>query len=154
MKAVLLAIAMSTMMMMGCGGPAPVPYKPIADTKVLMQSIVEPAAEVVWDAVGTIITLEGREEIQPASQEEWDTIRHQAVTLAEAGNLLMMPPRAQDGGDWMTLSSLLVDKGTEAIRAAEARDPERLFAVGSDIYDACNACHAKYSPAVGGRVSQ
>ena len=146
---VLGAIALAA----GCGGPAPVPFKPVADTKVLMQSVVEPSAEVVWDAVGTIISLEGREEIRPESQEDWDTVRHNAVTLAEAGNLLMMTPRAKDGADWMTFSGMLVDKGAEAIRAAEARDPEKLFSAGANIYDACSSCHAKYSPAVG-RVEQ
>ena len=36
-----------------CSSAAPPPpFKPVADVKQLMASVVEPAADVYWDAVG------------------------------------------------------------------------------------------------------
>ncbi|MGE3178163.1 MAG: hypothetical protein AB7O32_11890, partial [Vicinamibacterales bacterium] len=58
--AVLLAFA-------GCGGepPAkPTPFKPIADTRTLMQAVIDPAADHIWNSVGMDITAAGRTEIR------------------------------------------------------------------------------------------
>jgi hypothetical protein len=128
-----------------CGGPAPPPYRPVADVKQLMQSIVDPAADVVWLSVGTVMT-EGRvDEIAPKSVEEWDHVRNAAWVLTESGNLLMMGSRAKDTGDWMKWSQQLIDVGQKAVRMAEARDKEGTFTVGGEIYDVCTNCHAEYN---------
>jgi hypothetical protein len=131
----------------GCGGEAP-PFKPLADNKLLMAAMIDPNADLVWDAVKTIDTKDGTQEIRPKNEEEWTAVRNAAVTLAESGNLLMMVPRARDGGEWMTLSQRLIDTSEAAIRAADANNPERLFTVGGDIYEACSACHQKYMEAI------
>jgi hypothetical protein len=36
-----------------CGGPSP-PFRPVVDTKLLMQSVVDPNADVIWETVKTI----------------------------------------------------------------------------------------------------
>src|SRR3954469_14134691 len=72
-----------------CGSQPP-PFKPIADTRLLMQSVVDPNADVIWDAVKTIITAAGTEEIRPRTEAQWTAIRNSAVALAESGNLLMI----------------------------------------------------------------
>ena len=131
-----------------CGGADPPPFKPLADNKLLMTAMVDPNADLVWDAVKTIDTREGTQEIRPRNEEEWTAVRNAAVTLAESGNLLMMVPRARDSGEWMTLSQRLIDTSESAIRAAEAKNPERLFTIGGDIYEACSACHQKYMEAI------
>ena len=131
-----------------CGGADPPPFKPLADNKLLMTAMVDPNADLVWDAVKTIDTKEGTQEIRPRNEEEWTAVRNAAVTLAESGNLMMMVPRARDGGEWMTLSQRLIDTSESAIRAAEAKNAERLFTVGGDIYEACSACHQKYMEAI------
>jgi hypothetical protein len=128
-----------------CSGPPPTPYKPVADVKQLMASVVEPAAEIYWDAVGTIIDEQGVTEIEPATVEEWDAVRNAAYVVAESGNLLMMSSRAKDGGEWMTMSVALVDVGQRAIQAAEARNKQAVFDVGAEVYDVCTNCHAKYA---------
>jgi hypothetical protein len=132
----------------GCGGPEPPPFKPLADNKLLMQAIIDPNADIVWDAVKTIDTKEGTEEIRPRNQEEWTAVRNAAVTLAESGNLLMMAPRAVDGGDWMKMSQQMIDTSEAAIRAADAKNPERLFTIGGDIYESCTNCHRVYVDAI------
>lgn len=125
--------------------PTPPPFKPVADVKQLMASVVEPAAEVYWDAVGWIVDANGTIEVQPQSAEEWDAVRNAAFVVAESGNLLMMSSRARDGGDWMQMSQTLIQAGERAIRAAEAHDKQAVFDVGAEVYDACTNCHAKYA---------
>ena len=80
---------------LGCGAAEP-PFRPLADNKLLMQAVVDPQADVIWEAVQTIVTEQGTQEIRPQTEEEWVSVRNSAVTLAEAGNLLMMSPRAKE----------------------------------------------------------
>jgi hypothetical protein len=127
---------------------APPPLRPIADVKQLMTSIVEPAADVYWDAVGTIEDAKGIVQIAPDTDEEWGAVRNSAYVLAESGNLLMMTGRAKDNDEWMKLSQALVDVGQRAIQAAESKNPKAVFDVGADVYEACVACHAKYALSV------
>ena len=142
------AIASPALVLMsGCGAQPP-PFKPIADNKLLMQSVVDPNADVIWEAVKTIISAEGTEEIRPQTEAEWTAIRNSAVALAESGNLLMMAPRAKDSGEWMARAQELVDMSQSAMRAAESKNADRLFVVGGDIYDACSHCHQQYMDAI------
>jgi hypothetical protein len=129
-----------------CGGPAPPPYKPVADVKQMMQGIVDPSADVVWESVATIFTKDKIEERRPQTKQEWDHVRSNAMVLTESGNLLMMPPRAKDGGDWMKMAQALVDTASVALRAADAKDVEGLLKVGGEIDEACENCHKKYWP--------
>ncbi len=145
--AVLLTLA-ATVSAAACGGPTPPPFKSVADTKLLMQSVVDPNADLIWDAVKIIMTKEGDENIRPKTDAEWTAVRNAAVTVAESGNLLMMAPRAKNGGEWMQLAQDMIDTGEAAIRAAEAKNAEKLFTVGGDLYDSCSNCHRKYLDAI------
>ena len=143
MRALILATVCT-----GClNTPVPPPYKPVADVKQLMQA-VDPQADIVWQSVKTVITDKGTEELGPKTAAEWLAVRNAAVLLAESGNLLMMPPRAQAGSEWMQAARALVDTSEAAIRAADARDREKLYEVGGDINDACMGCHYYYDPTV------
>ena len=110
-----------------------------------MLTVVEPAAEVYWDAVGTIIDLEGTTEIRPQSVEEWEAVRNAAYVIAESGNLLMMQGRAEDHPAWIPMSQALVDVGRQAIEAANAMDEAAVFDVGAEIYYVCSNCHASFA---------
>ena len=133
----------------GCGGgPQPPPYKAVADVKLLMQAVIDPAADELWEATGWIITAAGTEQRKPKNEEEWTVVRNQAVALTEAGNLLMMAPRAKDGDVWMKQAQDMMTTGEAAWRAAEARDWDKLFTVGGDIYESCSNCHQKYLDAI------
>jgi hypothetical protein len=148
MRTALMLTLASIPALSACGGPAPPPFKPIADTKLLMQSVVDPNADFVWDAVKTIETKEGTQEIRPKTDAEWVAVRNAAVAVAESGNLLMMVPRAKNGGEWMQLAQDMINTGQEAIKAAEARNAEKLFTVGGDMYESCSNCHRKYLDAI------
>ena len=124
------------------------PFKPIVDTGSLMESFIEPSADVIWLSVGTIVSAAGEEHIRPKTEEEWTKVKNAAIAVSEAGNLLMMEPRARDADEWMRLSKAMVDTGAEAIKAAEAKDPDAMFEAGAQIYAVCSNCHAKYDPSI------
>jgi hypothetical protein len=145
---IVVLVVLAGVSLAGCGGPEPPPFKPIVDTKLLMQSVVDPNADLIWEAVKTIDSVQGREEIRPKTDEQWTAVRNAAVTVTESGNLLMMSPRAKDGGEWMKRAQDMINAGDAAIKAAESKNPERLFAVGGDIYEACSNCHREYLDAI------
>ena len=72
--------------------PAP-PYSTTATLKDIMQLMVDPAADQVWQAVMTVDSDKGTVETVPRSDEDWTVARRGAVTLLEASNLLMIPGR-------------------------------------------------------------
>jgi hypothetical protein len=148
MLLILFGAAVCGVMSSACGGPTPPPFKPVADNKLLMQAVVDPNADLIWDAVKIIETKEGTQDIRPKTDAEWAAIRNAAVTLAESGNLMMMAPRAKDGGEWMQRAQEMITASEEAMRAAEAKNAETLFTVGGDIYDSCSNCHRKYLDAI------
>jgi hypothetical protein len=144
----LLPVLGVSALLASCGGPTPPPFKTVVDTKLLMQAVVDPSADAIWDSVKTIDTKEGSQDFRPRTDEEWTAVRNAAITVAEAGNLLMMVPRAKDGDEWMKRAQEMIDTGEAAIRAAESRNAEKLFTVGGDIYESCSNCHRQYMDAI------
>jgi hypothetical protein len=140
-------IAAVALVVCGCrqAPPPPPPFKPVADVKQLMTSVIDPAADAIWGAVGTIVSEKGTEEHAPKTDEEWAAVLNGAYVLAESGNLMMMPSRARDTGEWIRQSQALIDVGIRTIKAAEAKDKDAIFTVGGDIYDVCAACHQTYT---------
>ena len=148
-------------------------YTPTATIKDLMLSIIDPSADVVWEAVKTVIILEGTEEIVeetfPRTDEEWTNVRHSAITLVEAANLLVMPGRRvarpgersefpgielepeemdalinEEREAWNRQATALHDASLAALQAIDAQDAETLLMVGGDIETACESCHTQY----------
>ena len=73
MTAARLSRLAAVLLLPGCGRPpAPSPFQPVADVKQLMAAVLEPAADVYWDAVGTVDDKAGSVEHAPAGKEEWD----------------------------------------------------------------------------------
>ena len=123
-------------------GAAP-DFEIVTDLHQTMELILEPAADVIWDSAGFIITIEGEEDLSPETQAGWDHVLHAAATLAEAGNLLMLPGR-NAGPDWAEYSKGMTQASKEAMQAAQARDADALFEAGGRIYQVCRACHNQY----------
>ncbi len=129
----------------GCGeppGPA-VAFKATATIHEFMVWMLEPAADVLWDSAGYVITEEGEQDLQPTTEEGWNEVRNAATVVAESGNLLMMPGYAV-AGDWMEYSEALVVAGINARDAAVAQDADALFEAGARLYNVCLACHNRY----------
>lgn len=110
-----------------------------------MLNVLDPAADGLWEAVGTIITAEGRFEKAPSTDDEWAGVRANAIQLAESGNLLMLPTRTGGSAEWIKQAQALTDQSTRALKAIEARDKDALFTIGGDIYDVCTSCHQQFA---------
>ncbi len=129
-----------------CAAEAPTgpPYRTDASVRMLMANMVDPAADLVWDAVGTIVDYSGEDHWEPETEEEWLAVRYGAMSIIEAGNLLMMDTRARDQEQWIRLSEGMMDAGMLAFQAAESEDADLVFALGEDVYNSCNNCHMLY----------
>lgn len=132
---------------LGCAWqpPAAPPFKPVTTVLELMQSVILHSAETYWDSVQVTVDETGVHERYPESDEQWEQVWAAALTIAESGNLLMMTPRAVDDGAWMQFARSMIDAGVEAAAAAEARDVDRVFAAGEQVYNACSGCHGRYA---------
>jgi hypothetical protein len=143
-------------------------YRPTTTIRDLMDGMVDPAADTIWNSVSTTITKKGTEEKAPHTDEDWGTVRHSAIALVEASNLLQIPGRHvalpgqkneqgielqpeqietfinQDRQAWITLAHGLHDAATQALHAAEAKDPAKVLESGDAIDNACEHCHQKY----------
>ncbi|MGH8186679.1 MAG: hypothetical protein ACREUC_08960, partial [Steroidobacteraceae bacterium] len=148
-------VPLCAMVLVGCSSseppaapaaaPAGPPFHVALNVKQLMNWIIDPNADVIWNSVGTIITEKGREELMPKNDEDWANVRNAAAVLVESGNLLMMEGRAYDRDQWITVARGMTDAANTAIEAAETKDVEALFDAGGAVYEACTACHAKYA---------
>jgi len=120
------------------------PYEAVVDTRQLMNWIIDPTADVIWGASGWIMTEEGDEDLTPTTQEGWDAVRNASATMAELGNLLMMPGHAQEGDDWIEFSQAITSTSRLLIDAAERKDSQAVFDLGATLYSVCTACHQHY----------
>jgi len=152
--------------------PPPAPaLQPTATIQELMQTIVDPSADAVWESVSSETGPNGIEEHQPRTDAEWQSVRGHAVRLTEGANLLLVEGRAvshadaaledahvpgvldargvrqaidADRGAFRTHALALHAAGQEALAAIDARDARRLLSAGERIDAACEACHLRY----------
>jgi len=115
------------------------PFPPVASVKQLMLDLIHPSSNDILLAINRG---------GPKSEVEWAAVRRAAVTLAESGNLLMLPGRKRDQGDWVKDAKLLVDAGNTAYKAAQAKDNSALAAVAGALDASCTTCHKQYRPNV------
>ena len=134
----------STLVLAQCGSTPDADQsmlKPVATTNQVMDAIVIPNSQAIWDAV---VFNNGQIERAPKTDDDWYNLQMNAWAVAEAGNLLMMAPRAKDNSDWMKFSAAMTERSVEAVRAAEAKDVQGLLKAGGELYTACTDCHRKY----------
>lgn len=122
------------------------PGKNMLITKDLMRYVLNPAAETFWQAGGEVDEGEKRNLRTPETEAKWYGALQAAATVLETGNMLMVDGRSRNDPQWAKWSADLNNAGVAGIKAAQARDGEAVFAAGSDMYEACFACHAKYIP--------
>jgi hypothetical protein len=137
--------------------------------KDLMESIIDPSADVLWGAAGTVVDKEGIHELLPKTPEEWLDLRRAAVRIIEGGNLLMMPGReAAPVGtksevpgvelEPVQMTALIKKKrknfnafakalqvlGLEAMRASDAKNVVLLVDIGGRMENVCESCHQTF----------
>ena len=145
------------------------PYTTTATVKDIMLHIIDPAGDMVWDSVATVIDKGGIHETMPKSDEEWFKVRSGLIMMIEGSNLLMMPGRkvarpgeksdtpgvelepsemdeliAKDRKAWYDRAKALHDTAQSVLEVVDKRDAQKLFDVGEDIDKACENCHRQY----------
>jgi hypothetical protein len=144
-------------------------FIPSATIVEVMDSMLMPSAQVLWDAVAVNVTEEGVVKQAPETDEDWQRLRFSAVTLAEATNVLMIPGREvappgteseypdvelgpeqiealidADRAAWDAHARVLHETAMQAVRAIDDRDVDALFDVGGAIDAACESCHTQF----------
>ena len=125
------------------GAPA---FIPVASVDQLMDAIIIPNADVIWNSA---VWVNGVEQNTPKTDSEWLRVQESAIALAEAGNLLQIggQNRVKDHGQWVKYSRDLTEVSVRAAKAAERKALEDLMTVGAEIYTVCTNCHRDYIPA-------
>lgn len=124
------------------------PFQTTLNMHDLMNNVLDPAADEIWESVGTVITIEGTFEKAPSTDDEWAGLKGSGMRLAESGNLLLLPARSGGNPDWIKHSLALIEQSNRAIKAAEAKDKDAIFTIGGDIYDVCTNCHKQFDQAI------
>ena len=144
-------------------------YTPTATVKDLMDSIIDPSADVVWNDVMTSVDASGTEDKFPRTDEEWADVRRGAIRLVESSNLLLVPGRhvagpgeksvapgveleplemealiSEDPEGWNVWSKALHNASLAMLQAIDPKDPKRLFDLGGRLDAACEGCHRQY----------
>ena len=168
--AALVLVAAS--LLSGCAAPAPEqppqaesPYRPVATIREVMNSVIDPSVDVVWNSVATVID-NGMTDRAPKTDEDWAEVRRHALIVSEAANLLLMrdrpvaPPGAPSQAPGVELAPeeirSLIDKNPDgwnfyvqqlqdslkpALAAIDAKNPQALFDAGEQIDTTCENCH-------------
>lgn len=144
-------------------------FIPRASVVEIMDAMVMPAANVLWNAVGVTVTEAGVIENAPETDEDWQRLRWSAIALAESTNVLLVPGRriappgtVHEESDpslspdeiealieerwpaWVGMAHVLDAAALEAQQAIDARDVDKLVEVGGTIDAACESCHLQF----------
>jgi hypothetical protein len=145
--------------------------KPVTGIQDIMATMIDPAADHLWESVATVANEKGVEEKRPKTDEDWKTVRSQAVILAEAANLLMVEGRpvakegailedhgvpgnltaaeseqaiAADRATFIGFAEALREVGVKMLTAADRKDSQALFDAGYPLDEVCEACHLQF----------
>jgi hypothetical protein len=144
---------------------------PTLSVKELMEHIIDPTSDWIFDAAVIDITRKGVTETKPLSDDDWLKVERGGYVLAESTNLLKIPRRMvpadeegkphqpgepelppeqiqakieKDRALWYKHADGLKAAALEAVQVAKARDLDGLFKVGDKVDKACEACHLEY----------
>ena len=145
------------------------PYTTTATVKDIMLHIVDPAGDMVWNSVQSVIDKGGLHETVPKTDEDWFNVRTGVIQLMEGANLLMVPGRHvarpgeksetpgvelepsemeelinKDRATWNSHAMDLHNIGAKVLPIIDAKDAQKLFDIGEDIDRACENCHRQY----------
>jgi cytochrome c556 len=140
-----------------------------ATIKDIMDSMVDPSGDFLFESVVQIADEKGVTEKAPQTDDEWEAVRHHALILLEAPNLLTMDGRkvAQHGErskfpevelqpeqiqklieddrpSFVRRARRLQDAAASALTAVAAKDKGALFKAIESVDRACENCHLHY----------
>ena len=144
---------------------------PDVSVKQLMGHMIDPAADIIFDSVWSDSTAAGVVEHKPTTEEDWEKVETGAITLIEGVELLkvvrpfappgdvnqsvgpdapeLSPTQIKEKVDkdpvlWLAKIQAVRNVGLEVLDVVKKKDSEKLFEAGSDLDEACEACHVEY----------
>src|SRR5262245_4217567 len=165
-----------------CSKPAPAPQPsttkpligeitPLVSVKELMEHMIDPVSDNIFDAVWWDNTAKGIVEHKPTTDEDWEKVKMGAVTIAEGIELLKVPRPWTPAGDvndslgpnppelspsqiqakvdkdpvlWIAKIQALRNVTLEVLDIVKKKDTNALWQAGGDLDEACEACHLEY----------
>ena len=160
----------------GCAAPAPEapppadsPFRPVATVREVMNSVIDPSIDEVWNSVQTVVDDKGMTDHAPVTDEQWAAVRRHALVVSEAANLLLMsdrpiahpgepslapgvelPPEEirslidKNPDAWSSYVLQLQDSMKLALAAIDKKDTQALFDAGEQIDTTCENCHGVF----------
>jgi hypothetical protein len=149
----------------------PAPFQLTASIQELMDSVIDPAADALWDSVSITQTRKGTVFHQPHSDEQWHEVRRRAIALIEGTNLLVMDGRklvapgssvldqgtsgvlsADEGqkrldsqhATFVQFAGALRDAGTQMLAAIDKKDAVGMMNAGAAMDGVCESCHLMF----------
>lgn len=144
------------------------PYAAQITLQDLMNQIIDPEADVVWNATGTIATKKGIVENYPRTDADWEAQRRAVLRLLEASNLLLIPDRKvadtafESAGPGVYSSAEVQHEidtrravfngmalnlrgaAQQLLKATDTRNVKSLLELGDALDKACESCHKTY----------
>ena len=144
------------------------PYAAQITLQDLMNQIVDPEADVIWNATGSIATKKGVVENYPRTDADWEAQRRAVLRLLEASNLLLIPDRKvadtpfESAGPGVyssaevqhqidtrravfnSMALNLRGAAQELLKAADTRNVKALLELGDALDKACESCHKTF----------
>ena len=159
-----------------CGQPAAeqpasaeAPYRPVASIREVMNSVIDPSIDIVWNSVATVIDDGKMTDRAPSTDEEWAEVRRHALIVSEAANLLLMPSRpvappgaassapgvelepqevekliTENRDGWNVFVQDFQESMKTALGAIDAKDTQALLDAGERIDTTCENCHQTF----------
>ena len=126
-----------------------------------MRGVLYPAANVVFFA-----QADNPAEVKPVPGQDpamatdpltstfggWQAVENAALALAESTNLLLVPGRVCSNGAsapitdpaWTTFVQEVRDAATQAYKAAQAKDQQKIVDLSETLSTSCSHCHRKW----------
>ena len=144
------------------------PYAAQITLQDLMNQIIDPEADVIWNATGTIANKKGIVEHYPKTDEDWEAQRRAVLRLLEASNLLLIPDRKvaatpfESAGPGVFSSAEVQHQlesrravfngmalnlrgaAQELLKAVDTRNVKSLLELGDALDHACEGCHKTF----------
>jgi hypothetical protein len=146
--------------------------KPVVSVKELMDYMIDPASDYIFDSVKTLIRPDGKViEVVPKTDEDWEKLRVGAVTLAEGVYLLKVQRPFAPAGDvnnsvgpdatelapeqiaakvskdpveWNARIETLRNVGLQVLDIVKKKNTKELWDASENLDEACESCHRSY----------
>ena len=144
-------------------------FKPVATVQEVMNSIIDPNIDPIWNSVSSVSTPKGTEERKPETDDDWRVLRQHALAVIEAGNLLLVKDRpisvanttTSSGGAELTSEAIktliaanqaayieriheLQGAAQGLLVAIDAKNVQELEDAGGRVEQACEQCHSQF----------